>query len=234
MWLFHITSSIWFWIVFCVLVKRLVFCNGSSCMFCFHTMQSKLVRSVHVRVSTAHYVVIILFLRVLFFLSRIERAIVLGAINFVVCACCYVFIYVIGLKVSQLLLSAPWGFKLILFICWFKEEISGLLIVFSCWLFGRMALQTAIPSAQVVANAFIAQYYHILHHNPGHVYRFYQDSSVLSRPDSDGVMRSVTTMQVSFSQVIFLFCSVVDSGVLLGSTFVKKLHLNKQTLLVIM
>lgn len=58
-----------------------------------------------------------------------------------------------------------------------------------------MALQTAIPSAQVVANAFIAQYYHILHHNPGHVYRFYQDSSVLSRPDSDGVMRSVTTMQ---------------------------------------
>ncbi|KAM5581198.1 nuclear transport factor 2 [Rosa sericea] len=62
-----------------------------------------------------------------------------------------------------------------------------------------MALQTAIPpvipSAQVVANAFIAQYYHILHHNPGHVYRFYQDSSVMSRPDSDGVMRSVTTMQ---------------------------------------
>ncbi|XP_050380896.1 nuclear transport factor 2-like [Argentina anserina] len=62
-----------------------------------------------------------------------------------------------------------------------------------------MAMQTVIapviPSAQVVANAFIVQYYHILHHNPGHVYRFYQDSSVMSRPDSDGVMRSVTTMQ---------------------------------------
>lgn len=70
-------------------------------------MQSKLVHSVLVRVSTAHYVVIILFLRVVFFLSRIERAIVLGAINFVVCAYCYVFIYVIGLKVSQILLSAP-------------------------------------------------------------------------------------------------------------------------------
>ncbi|CAN6702376.1 unnamed protein product [Malus baccata var. baccata] len=62
-----------------------------------------------------------------------------------------------------------------------------------------MALQTAIPpptpSAQLVGNAFIEQYYHILHNNPGIVHRFYQDSSVLSRPDSNGVMTSVTTMQ---------------------------------------
>ncbi|GMN42098.1 hypothetical protein TIFTF001_011315 [Ficus carica] len=62
-----------------------------------------------------------------------------------------------------------------------------------------MALQTAstptAPSAQVVGNAFVEQYYHILHHSPKLVYRFYQDSSVLSRPDSDGVMTSVTTMQ---------------------------------------
>lgn len=70
-----------------------------------------------------------------------------------------------------------------------------------------MALQTAspptAPSAQVVGNAFVEQYYHILHHSPKLVYRFYQDSSVLSRPDSDGVMTSVTTMQVSF--IIDLF-----------------------------
>ncbi|KAL6136632.1 hypothetical protein ACLB2K_061927 [Fragaria x ananassa] len=69
-----------------------------------------------------------------------------------------------------------------------------------------MALQTvippAIPSAQVVANAFIAQYYHILHHNPDNVYRFYQDSSVMSRPDADGVMRSVTTMQGINDQIL--------------------------------
>ncbi|KAK4602980.1 hypothetical protein RGQ29_011817 [Quercus rubra] len=62
-----------------------------------------------------------------------------------------------------------------------------------------MALQTAnpstTPSAQVVGNAFVEQYYHILHHSPELVYRFYQDSSVLSRPDSNGVMNSVTTMQ---------------------------------------
>ncbi|TKY65089.1 putative G3BP protein [Spatholobus suberectus] len=63
----------------------------------------------------------------------------------------------------------------------------------------KMALQTSTPpttpSAQVVGNAFVEQYYHILHHSPELVYRFYQDSSVISRPDSNGVMTSVTTMQ---------------------------------------
>ena len=54
----------------------------------------------------------------------------------------------------------------------------------------------ASPGAQVVGNAFVEQYYHILHQSPEQVYRFYQDSSVLSRPDSNGVMTSVMTMQV--------------------------------------
>ncbi|XP_021672352.2 nuclear transport factor 2 isoform X3 [Hevea brasiliensis] len=62
-----------------------------------------------------------------------------------------------------------------------------------------MALQSAsnptTPSAQVVGNAFVEQYYHILHTSPELVYRFYQDSSVLSRPDANGVMTSVATMQ---------------------------------------
>lgn len=75
-----------------------------------------------------------------------------------------------------------------------------------------MALQTAspptAPSAQVVGNAFVEQYYHILHHSPELVYRFYQDSSVLSRPDANGVMTSVTTMQVSFSLVYFMIFSL--------------------------
>ncbi|XP_020538890.1 nuclear transport factor 2 isoform X2 [Jatropha curcas] len=59
-----------------------------------------------------------------------------------------------------------------------------------------MALQTSTsPSAEVVGNAFVEQYYHILHTSPEVVYRFYQDSSVLSRPDANGVMTSVATMQ---------------------------------------
>ncbi|KAK4383566.1 Nuclear transport factor 2 [Sesamum angolense] len=62
-----------------------------------------------------------------------------------------------------------------------------------------MATQTATlppaPSAQVVGNAFVEQYYHILHHSPELVFRFYQDTSVLSRPDADGLMTTVTTMK---------------------------------------
>ncbi|KAK3037966.1 hypothetical protein RJ639_030671 [Escallonia herrerae] len=52
----------------------------------------------------------------------------------------------------------------------------------------------ALPSAQVVGNAFVEQYYRILHQSPELVYKFYQDSSVLSRPESDGTMTSVSTM----------------------------------------
>ncbi|XP_022773758.1 putative G3BP-like protein isoform X2 [Durio zibethinus] len=62
-----------------------------------------------------------------------------------------------------------------------------------------MALETATPpptpSAQVVGNAFVEQYYNILYNSPELAYRFYHDSSVISRPDSNGVMQSVTTMQ---------------------------------------
>ncbi|KAL0461574.1 UNVERIFIED_CONTAM: Nuclear transport factor 2 [Sesamum latifolium] len=62
-----------------------------------------------------------------------------------------------------------------------------------------MAMQTAspqlAPSAQVVGNAFVEQYYHILHHSPELVFRFYQDTSVLSRPDPNGLMTTVTTMK---------------------------------------
>lgn len=53
----------------------------------------------------------------------------------------------------------------------------------------------APPSAQVVGNAFVEQYYQIQHHSPESVYRFYQDSSFLSRPNANGVMTSVTTME---------------------------------------
>lgn len=53
------------------------------------------------------------------------------------------------------------------------------------------------PPAEHVGNAFVEQYYSLLHSNPEVVYKFYQDSSVISRPEPDGVMNSVTTMKVS-------------------------------------
>ncbi|KAK9075480.1 hypothetical protein SSX86_003804 [Deinandra increscens subsp. villosa] len=64
----------------------------------------------------------------------------------------------------------------------------------------QMAMQaespaTVLPSAQVVGNAFVEQYYHILHQSPELVHKFYQDLSILSRPDANGLMSSVTTMQ---------------------------------------
>lgn len=51
------------------------------------------------------------------------------------------------------------------------------------------------PSAQVVGAAFVEQYYRILQLSPELVFRFYQESSELSRPDESGQMTSVTTMQ---------------------------------------
>ncbi|XP_073103531.1 nuclear transport factor 2 [Elaeis guineensis] len=71
-----------------------------------------------------------------------------------------------------------------------------------------MALPTAtlapLPSPQVIGSAFVHQYYHILHQTPEQVYRFYQDSSVLSRPDSDGMMTSVTTLQAINDKIMSL------------------------------
>ncbi|XP_010660605.1 nuclear transport factor 2 isoform X1 [Vitis vinifera] len=62
-----------------------------------------------------------------------------------------------------------------------------------------MAMQTENPqlppSAEVVGNAFVEQYYYVLHRSPELVFRFYRDSSVMSWPDSNGLMSSVTTMQ---------------------------------------
>ncbi|KAK9090905.1 hypothetical protein Sjap_024082 [Stephania japonica] len=69
-----------------------------------------------------------------------------------------------------------------------------------------MAMPTTSPtpavSPQVVGNAFVEQYYHILHQSPELVYRFYQDSSVLSRPGADGVMETVKTMEVINDKIL--------------------------------
>lgn len=64
-----------------------------------------------------------------------------------------------------------------------------------------MAMQEAnlalLHTAAFVGNAFVDQYYPILHQNPELVYKFYQDSSVISRPNSSGSMTTVTHLQVS-------------------------------------
>ncbi|XP_030440337.2 nuclear transport factor 2-like isoform X1 [Syzygium oleosum] len=71
-----------------------------------------------------------------------------------------------------------------------------------------MAVQEAgsapTPTAQVVGNAFVEQYYHILHQSPGLVHRFYQDSSFLSRPDVSGNITTVTTTQAINEKILSL------------------------------
>ncbi|TQD76231.1 hypothetical protein C1H46_038258 [Malus baccata] len=51
------------------------------------------------------------------------------------------------------------------------------------------------PTANVVGNAFVLQYYNILEQSPELVHRFYQDISKLGRPGDDGIMSITTTME---------------------------------------
>ncbi|KAJ8553021.1 hypothetical protein K7X08_020414 [Anisodus acutangulus] len=67
------------------------------------------------------------------------------------------------------------------------------------------AAAAATPvSAQVVGNAFVQQYYHILHYSPGLVFRFYQDISKLGRPEDDGSMSTTTMMQAINDKILSL------------------------------
>ncbi|ERN10065.1 ras GTPase-activating protein-binding protein 1 [Amborella trichopoda] len=61
-----------------------------------------------------------------------------------------------------------------------------------------------VPPAQVVGNAFVHQYYNILHQSPELVYRFYQETSRLGRPEENGVMSSITTMQAINDKILSL------------------------------
>ena len=86
-----------------------------------------------------------------------------------------------------------------------------------------MAMQEASPAsahtAQVVGNAFVEQYYHILHHSPELVHRFYQDSSSLSRPDINGSMTTVTSMQASIFGFVCKCACMVTFNAIEFSTF---------------
>ncbi|TXG56635.1 hypothetical protein EZV62_017948 [Acer yangbiense] len=57
-------------------------------------------------------------------------------------------------------------------------------------------------SPQLVGNAFVEQYYRILHQSPDMVHKFYNESSMLSRPDSSGTMTSVKTMEGINDQIL--------------------------------
>ncbi|MBA0802734.1 hypothetical protein Gohar_013008, partial [Gossypium harknessii] len=55
-----------------------------------------------------------------------------------------------------------------------------------------------------VGNAFVHQYYLILHQSPELVHRFYHDSSKLGRPEENGGMSITTTMQAINEKILSL------------------------------
>ncbi|XWS47200.1 hypothetical protein CRYUN_Cryun14cG0132600 [Craigia yunnanensis] len=61
-----------------------------------------------------------------------------------------------------------------------------------------------VPTADVVGNAFVHQYYLILHQSPTLVHRFYHDSSKLGRPEENGVMSITTTTQAINEKILSL------------------------------
>ncbi|XP_050364858.1 nuclear transport factor 2 isoform X2 [Argentina anserina] len=63
-------------------------------------------------------------------------------------------------------------------------------------------VQQVAPTADVVGNAFVLQYYHILEQSPEHVYRFYQDDSKFGRPEDNGMMNTVTTMDIINRKIV--------------------------------
>ncbi|KAJ7959809.1 ras GTPase-activating protein-binding protein 2 [Quillaja saponaria] len=70
----------------------------------------------------------------------------------------------------------------------------------------QMTMQEAspapAPSAQFVGNAFVQQYYHILNQSPNLAHKFYKESSFLGRPDSQGDMITVTSLQAINDKIL--------------------------------
>ncbi|CAD6223174.1 unnamed protein product [Miscanthus lutarioriparius] len=69
-----------------------------------------------------------------------------------------------------------------------------------------MALEAGSPATsftpQVVANAFVKQYYRTLRYAQEDAYKFYNDSSILGRTDSNGKMMYVTTIDDIKEQLV--------------------------------
>ncbi|KAK8923640.1 hypothetical protein KSP39_PZI019229 [Platanthera zijinensis] len=60
---------------------------------------------------------------------------------------------------------------------------------------------SATPSAQV-GNAFVQQFFLILHQSPELVHRFYQENSKLGRPEAKGEMSTISTLQAINEKIL--------------------------------
>lgn len=72
-----------------------------------------------------------------------------------------------------------------------------------------VATQADAHSPQIIANAFVLQYYYILQYSPELVHRFYCENSSLGRPEADGELSCVTTMKAINEKIISLNCNLM-------------------------
>ncbi|KAJ0234629.1 Nuclear transport factor 2 [Hirschfeldia incana] len=78
---------------------------------------------------------------------------------------------------------------------------------------GAQQVQTAACTPDIVGNAFVHQYYHILHHSPHHVHRFYQEISKLGRPEDNGAMTLTSTLQGIDKKILALGDGVIGAEI---------------------
>ncbi|XP_059660094.1 nuclear transport factor 2-like isoform X2 [Cornus florida] len=67
-----------------------------------------------------------------------------------------------------------------------------------------MAATVQQPVSAQVGNAFVQQYYYILHQSPGLVHRFYHDISKVGRPEENGTISITTTMNDINEKIVSL------------------------------
>ncbi|KAI4354293.1 hypothetical protein L6164_003169 [Bauhinia variegata] len=78
----------------------------------------------------------------------------------------------------------------------------------------QQAQAIATPAAIVVGNAFVDQYYRMLHESPEHVHRFYHEDSKLGRVEKDGLMGIATTLQGINEKILLLGYSEFNSEII--------------------
>ncbi|KAL9226140.1 hypothetical protein vseg_001987 [Gypsophila vaccaria] len=93
-----------------------------------------------------------------------------------------------------------------------------------------MGTQTPEISAEFVGCAFVSQFYQILHNSPELVYRFFNDSSTMSRPGPNGDLLTVTTMEGIKNLILSLDCTNYKAEILTAD--IQASHMDGVTVLV--
>ncbi|CAH8350392.1 unnamed protein product [Eruca vesicaria subsp. sativa] len=78
---------------------------------------------------------------------------------------------------------------------------------------GAQQVQAAACTPDIVGNAFVHQYYYILHQSPQHVHRFYQEISKFGRPEENGVMSITSTLQAIDKKIQALGIGVINAEI---------------------